>query len=125
MMKRLRIDGSSFGYVLLLTTFAALGLFVAALATGSSAAALIGAVMAGCAAGAVAGFRSAARNLANSELGREAGSAVSIFSIPLRQDQIGRYLDRYRTDPASPAGSEMTGAERTAAKRKPEYQRAA
>ena len=91
---RVHVSASGLAYVLLLMAFAALGLFVAALATGSGLAVVAGLVLIACLAGSVAGFRAAARMLAQTIA--QPDSAVSIFSRPLRQDEIDRYLERYR-----------------------------
>jgi thiol:disulfide interchange protein len=87
---------SALGYTLLLMAFAALGLFVAAMATGSGAAAILGIGLIVCMAGSVTGFRAASRKLAQSTAIAPPTSAVSIFSAPLRQDQIDAYLENYR-----------------------------
>src|SRR5689334_19454891 len=87
---------SVLGYVLLLLAFAALGLFVAALATGGDVAAILGVVLIACLTGSVLGFRAASHTIAQSRAIAAPASAVSIFSTPLRQDQIDRYLENYR-----------------------------
>ncbi|ORW94759.1 hypothetical protein AWB92_10595 [Mycobacterium sp. IEC1808] len=87
---------SAVGYLLLLMAFASLGLFVAALATGSGLAAIFGSGLIVCLAGSVTAFRAASHKLARSGVLAEATSPVSIFSTPLRQDQIDRYLENYR-----------------------------
>lgn len=91
-----RISAPSLAYLLLLLVFASLGVFVAALATGSGLAALLGMFLSLCLVGSVAGFRAGARKLAQWTAMAEPESAVSIFSTPLRQDQIDRYLANYR-----------------------------
>ena len=91
---------SAVGYLLLLLAFATLGLFVAALATGTaSAAVLFGVGLIACLGGSVAGFRAASRRLSESGVFIEATSPVSIFSAPLRQQQVDTYLDSYRPHP--------------------------
>lgn len=87
---------SVLGYLLLLMAFAALGLFVVALAMGSGLAAIFGIALISCLAGSVARFRAASRSLARSGVLAEATSPVSIFSTPLRRHQIDRYLENYR-----------------------------
>src|SRR5690349_1052272 len=91
-----RNSASYLAYLLLLMGFVSLGLFVAALATGSILAGVLGAVLIACLAGSVAGFRSAAHKLAHSRPVAEPESDVSIFSTPLRREQIDRYLENYR-----------------------------
>ena len=95
-------SASALGYTLLLFAFAALGLFVAALATGSGTAAILGIGLIVCMAGSVTSFRAASRKLAQSAIAAPT-SAVSIFSEPLRQDQIDAYVETYRgpTDKAA------------------------
>ena len=97
MLRALSRDSASFlAYVCLLMAFASLGAFVAVLATGSRWATILGVVLIACLAGSVAGFRAAARTIARSSAMTEPGSAVSIFSTPLRQEQVDRYLANYR-----------------------------
>ena len=97
MLKALRrISVSSLAYISLLVAFVALGTFVAALATGSRWAVVLGVVLIACLAASVAGFRTAARAITRSNAIAEPGSAVSIFSTPLRQEQVDRYLESYR-----------------------------
>ncbi|WP_131536114.1 hypothetical protein [Mycolicibacterium aromaticivorans] len=76
--------------------FAALGLLVGALATGSAVAVAFFVGLVACLAGSVMGFRTASRKLSKSEAFDEATSPVSIFSAPLPQEQIDRYLENYR-----------------------------
>ncbi|MDH6196981.1 hypothetical protein M2272_003634 [Mycobacterium frederiksbergense] len=83
-------------YVLLLIGFISLGLFVAALGTGSNLAVLAGIGVVAGLAGAVAGFRRGARTLAQSRAAGDPGDNVSVFSIPLRRDEVDRYLEQYR-----------------------------
>jgi len=90
---------SALGYVFLLMGFAALGLFVAALATGSHMATPLAIVLSACLAGSVVSFRGASRRLAQSDLLVEKTSPSSIFSKPLRREQIEGYLERYRGQP--------------------------
>jgi hypothetical protein len=102
MKSRSSISASYFAYVLLLMGFLSLGLFVAALATGSILAGALGAVLIACLAGSVVGFRATARELAQSRPPIEMASAVSIFSTPLRQEQVDRYLENHRGDTGRP-----------------------
>ncbi|KDE98782.1 hypothetical protein Y900_007435 [Mycolicibacterium aromaticivorans JS19b1 = JCM 16368] len=87
---------SALAYVLLVMGFAALGLLVGALATGSAVAVAFFVGLVACLAGSVMGFRTASRKLSKSEAFDEATSPVSIFSAPLPQEQIDRYLENYR-----------------------------
>jgi hypothetical protein len=92
-----RISASYLAYILLLMAFVALGVFVASLAAGSRWAGATGIALIACLGGAVAGFRAGARELAQSRQPGDRGSAVSIFSAPLRQDQVDRYVESYRS----------------------------
>ena len=95
---------SALGYALLLMAFVMLGLFVAALATGISGLAIVlGIGLIGCLAGSVTGFVAASRKLAKAGVTAEATSPVSIFSTPLHQHQIDRYLENYRGENRSVA----------------------
>jgi hypothetical protein len=94
---------SALGYMSLLLSFAALGPFVAALATGSRMAAILGTAVFACLAGSVLSFRAASRKLARSGVFVEATSPVSIFSKPVRRNQIERYLGTYRGEPSTVA----------------------
>ncbi len=91
-----RTSMSSLAYISLLVAFIALGTFVAALATGSRWAMVLGVVLIACLAASVAGFRTAARKITRPNAITEPGSAVSIFSTPLRREQVDRYLENYR-----------------------------
>ena len=116
-------SASALGYLLLLMAFAALGLFVAAVATGGyGLATALGIGLSACLAGSVMGFRAASRKLAQSGVFAEATSPVSIFSTPLRPDQIDRYLENYRGENGSVArartmtvllGDDSTGRAKT------------
>lgn len=91
-----RIPATSVAYVLLLVAFVSLGAFVAALSLGSSVATVAAVALIVSFAGAVVGFRAGARRLAD---GRDPGAPahnVSIFSTPLRRDEVDRYLQSYR-----------------------------
>lgn len=83
-------------YVSCLMTFAALGTFVYALATGSALAIVLGSVLVACATVMVAGFRvGVRRRAASNESGIEIDGA-NVWAQPLRRDQIDRYLLQYR-----------------------------
>ena len=87
------------GYLSLLVAFALLGLFVAALAYRSAWAAATGVALGASLTVSVAAFREGAARLARSR--REGGSwhHVSIWSEPLRRDQVDRYFVNYRSGP--------------------------
>ncbi len=87
---------SALAYVLLLMGFASLGLFVGALATGSTVAVAFLVGLVACLAASVTGFRAASRKLAEAGVFVEATSPVSIFDAPLDEEQIDRYLESYR-----------------------------
>ncbi|WP_210115487.1 hypothetical protein [Mycobacterium sp. DL99] len=93
-----RIPVPGLAYVLLLVGFVSLGLFVAALASGSDLAVVAGIALIACLVGAVAGFRTGARNLARDRQPDAPTNNVSIFSTPLRRDEMDRYLRNYRGD---------------------------
>lgn len=82
-------------YVFVLLAFVALGLTVAALASGSALAAILGASIVVLLAAAVAGFRLAARKL---DEAREPGNpgGTSIWAKPLVRTQIDTYRLMYR-----------------------------
>ncbi len=84
------------GYLFLLLAFALLGLFPAALANRSGWAALAGVALAGSLVAAVAGFRKGAVKLAQSRKVGDPRHHVSIFSQPLRQEQVDQYYVNYR-----------------------------
>ena len=96
-----RISAAYVAYLVLLLGFASLGLFVAALASGSDLAGVAGVSLVACLAGAVAGFRKGARTLAQSRGSGERANNVSIFSVPLRRDQIDQYHENYRSEKGS------------------------
>jgi hypothetical protein len=97
MVKAFRcVSVSSVAYVSLLVAFVSLGAFVAALATGSRWTVIWGVVLVACLAASVVGFRAAGRAVARSTAVAEPASAVSIFSTPLHQEQVDRYLKNYR-----------------------------
>ncbi len=101
MFKILRsVSAVYMAYVSLLVAFVSLGAFVAALASESDLAGVAGISLVACFGGAVAGFRSGARSLAQSRGSGERADNVSIFSVPLRRDEIDQYLENYRADSA-------------------------
>jgi hypothetical protein len=91
-----RVSYPYLGYLFLLLGFAMLGLFVAALAYRSDWAVVAGVALAGTLVAAVVGFRAGAAKLARSRDATDPGHNVSIWSVPLRQDQIDQYLVNYR-----------------------------
>ncbi len=92
-----RISHPYVGYVFLLISFVMLGVTVAGLALQSSTAALIGGVaLVASMALAVVGFRLGARKLAKAREGGDPTHDISIWSVPLRQDAIDKYLVAYR-----------------------------
>jgi hypothetical protein len=93
-----RVSVSSLAYASLLMAFVSLGAFVAALATESRWTTISGVALVACLAASVAGFRAAGRAVARTTAVAEPASAVSIFSTPLHQEQVDRYLKNYRTE---------------------------
>ncbi|CDO27951.1 hypothetical protein [Mycolicibacterium porcinum] len=91
-----RIPVPNIAYVLLLLGFVSLGLFVTALALGSDLALVAGIALIACLGGAVAGFRTRARSLAQARQPDAPAGNVSIFSTPLRRDEMDQYLRNYR-----------------------------
>lgn len=91
-----RIPLTYVAYVSLLSGFAALGMFVYALATGSPLAGGIGAGLVTLWAAAVVGFRAGARKLAASNESDHPTDGANIWAQPLRREQIDRYLLNYR-----------------------------
>jgi hypothetical protein len=122
-------------YVLLLMAFVSLGIFVAALATESDVVGAAGAGLIACLGGAVAGFRKGSRTLAESTGSGDTANNLSIFSVPLRRDQIDRYLKEYRDERgnlaqpgrtiAAVAGTESDRVVSSAISRKPTHAQAA
>ncbi|KAA0101434.1 hypothetical protein [Mycolicibacterium sp. P1-5] len=95
--RRVSASTASFlGYLLLLLAFTALGLFVADLASGSGVAMALFVGLVASLAGSVMGFRAASRKLSEAGVFIEATSPVSIFSAPLRQQQVDRYVEDHR-----------------------------
>lgn len=83
-------------YLTLLAGFAALGMFVYALATGSRFTGAAGAVLVTLFTAAVVGFRAGARELAASDESGNPTDGANIWAQPLRRVQIDRYLLNYR-----------------------------
>ncbi|MGB3351726.1 MAG: hypothetical protein WBB00_03025 [Mycobacterium sp.] len=83
-------------YVSLLAGFAALGMFVYSLATGSRFTGALGAVLVALFAASVVGFRAGARELAASDESGNPIDGANIWAQPLRRVQIDRYLLNYR-----------------------------
>ena len=73
-----------------------LGLFVAALAHQSDLAVVADVALAGSLVAAVLGFRKGTLKLAQSREAGDPGYNASIFSEPLRQDQVDQYYVNYR-----------------------------
>jgi hypothetical protein len=84
------------GYLFLLLASALLGLFVVALAYRSGWAAVAGVALGGSLVAAVVGFRKGAVKLAQSRREGDPRHNVSIFSEPLRQEEIDQYYVNYR-----------------------------
>jgi len=85
-----RISLPYLAYVLMLLEFVSFGALGASLAAGSELAAVAAVALVGFLAGAVVAFRIGARKV---------GDGASIFSVPLRRDQIERYRENYRGTP--------------------------
>ena len=100
-----RISYPFVGYLFLLLGFALLGLFVAALARQSDLDVVAGVALAGSLVAAVLGFRKGAWKLAQSREAGDPGHNVSIWSEPLRQDQVDQYYVNYRGGQAVPRGT--------------------
>jgi hypothetical protein len=91
-----RVSYPYMGYLFLLLAFALLGLFVVALAYRSGWAAVAGVALGGSLVAAVVGFRKGAVKLAQSRREGDPRHNVSIFSEPLRQEEIDQYYVNYR-----------------------------
>jgi hypothetical protein len=91
-----RVSYPYMGYLFLLLAFALLGLFVEALAYRSGWAALAGVALGGSLVAAVVGFRKGAVKLAQSRREGDPRHNVSIFSEPLRQEEVNQYYVNYR-----------------------------
>jgi hypothetical protein len=92
-----RVSYPFMGYLFLLLASAVLGLFVEALAYRSGLAAVAGVALGGSFVAAVVGFRKGAVKLAQSRREGDPRHNVSIFSEPLRQEEIDQYYVNYRT----------------------------
>ena len=91
-----RVSYPFMGYLFLLLASALLGLFVVALAYRSGWAAAAGVALGGSVAAAVVGFRKGAVKLAQSRREGDPRHNVSIFSEPLRQEDVDQYYVNYR-----------------------------
>ena len=91
-----RVSYPYVGYLFLLFASALLGLFVVALAYRSGWAAVVGVALGGSLVAVVAGFRKGAVKLAQSRREGDPRHNVSIFSEPLRQEEIDQYYVNYR-----------------------------
>lgn len=91
-----RISYPVVGYLLLLLQFAVLGTFVAALAFGSELAVVAGVAWAACLVGAVLCFRIGSRRLTSSREAGDPGHNQTIWSEPLRQDEVDQYHLNFR-----------------------------
>jgi hypothetical protein len=91
-----RSENPFMGYLFLLLAFALLGLFVLTLAYRSGLAALAGVALGGSLVAAVVGFRKGVVKLAQSRRDGDPRHNVSIFSEPLRQEEVDQYYVNYR-----------------------------
>jgi hypothetical protein len=91
-----RVSTPFMGYLFLLLASALLGLFVEALAYRSGWAAVAGVALGGSLVAAVVGFRKGAVKLAQSRRKGDPRHNVSIFSEPLRQEEVDQYYVNYR-----------------------------
>ncbi len=91
-----RMSYPAVAYLFLLLAFALLGLFTAALATNSGWAAAAGIALGGSLVAAVVGFRTGAAKLSQSSREGAPRHHVSIFSDPIRQEQVDQYNVMYR-----------------------------
>src|SRR5271170_8303563 len=91
-----RVSYPFLGYLFLLLASALLGLFVEALAYRSGWAAVAGVALGGSLVAAVVGFRKGAVKLAQSRREGDPRHNVSIFSEPLRQEEVDQYYVNYR-----------------------------
>ncbi len=86
------------GYVSFLMTFAALGMFVYALAVGSAILAVaLGLILVACVTVMVMGFRVGARRRSESNDRGIAIDGANVWAQPLRREQIDQYLLQYRS----------------------------
>ena len=84
------------GYASFLMTFAALGMFVYALAVGNPFALVLGAMLVAFMTVMVVGFRAGARRRSESNESGIAIDGANVWAQPLRREQIDQYLLRYR-----------------------------
>ena len=91
-----RVSYPYMGYLFLLLACALQGLFIVALAYRSGWAALAGVALGGSLVAAVVGFRKGAVKLAQSRREGDPRHNVSIFSEPLRQEDVDQYYVNYR-----------------------------
>src|SRR5260370_16807811 len=91
-----RVSYPYMGYLFLLLASALLGLFVVALAYRSGWTAVAGVALGGSLVAAVVSFRKGAVKLAQSRREGDPRHNVSIFSEPLRQEEIDQYYVNYR-----------------------------
>jgi hypothetical protein len=84
------------GYLFLLLACALLGLFAVALAYRSGWAAVVGVALGGSLVAVVVGFRKGAVKLAQSRREGDPRHNVSIFSEPLRHEEVDQYYVNYR-----------------------------
>ena len=94
-----RISMTYVAYVCLLLGFAALGIFVYALAVGSSLAAIIGASLVVLFVASAIGFRAGARHVARTDESGNPIDSANIWAEPVRRAQIDRYVRTYRVAP--------------------------
>ncbi|AEV71474.1 hypothetical protein MycrhN_0843 [Mycolicibacterium rhodesiae NBB3] len=96
-MKALRnVSATNVAYVCFLLVFVSLGMLVYALAAGSAAAGIIGAVLVALTVLMIAGFRVGVRTRAASNDSGIDIPGENIWARPLRREQIDRYLQNYR-----------------------------
>src|SRR5277367_2420892 len=91
-----RVSYPYMGYLFVLLASALLGLFVEGLAYRSGLAAVAGVALGGSLVAAVVGFRKGAEKLAQSRREGDPRHNVSIFSEPLRQEEVDQYYVNYR-----------------------------
>lgn len=108
MMKALkRVSATNVAYVCLMLAFVALGTFVYALAAGSYLAGGIGLGLVVMMSAAVVGFRIGARKVAESDESGNPVNGANIWAQPVRQEQIDRYLLRYRGQERPPSTAKL------------------
>jgi hypothetical protein len=91
-----RVSYPYMGYLFLLLAFALLGLFLVALAYRSGWSAVAGVALGGSLVAIVVCFRKGAVKLAQSRREGDPRDNVSIFSEPLRQEELDQYYVNYR-----------------------------